>query len=240
MAEISNNLIAGLLLVAIVVSIVGLVNTISLIPVIQYTGFATTGAGKANVTIESAMSITLMRNETLFGPGYANTAGDLVLATNKTNPEGTAGTTDGWFNNGSEGNGTDYGQGSGPYAYPFVVQNDGNEDATHIKVYANKDADAFIGGVGSEFQFAGENNESVWGSTEPAGSCPLPSYTDACTSGLIESWQDMPTGSGTEVCAALNATDCSDEMRIHFRLSIPYDAPSGGKTATVTVEAAAS
>ncbi|NIO23324.1 MAG: hypothetical protein GTN38_04855 [Candidatus Aenigmarchaeota archaeon] len=244
MAEISNNLLAGLLIVAILVSIVGLANTLTLIPVIQYTGFATTGVGKANVTIESAISITLLRNESIFGPGYANSAGDLLLATNKSNPEGTGGVSDRFFNNGSEGNVTDctYGiAGDTTCAHPFVVENDGNDPATCIKVYAADSAATFIGGSSPSFMFAGLANESVWGPTNPPGDCPLSSYTDACVGTLNASWGEIYVGSpGTTVCSQLNHTDCSDELRIHFQLTIPANAPTGAKTNTVTVTAAGS
>ncbi len=233
MAEISNNLIAGLLIVAILISIVGLANTLTLMQYpVKYTGAATTGTGKANVTIESALSIRLLRNESWFGSGYPNSQGGGILEiwSNNTAPnwDGTAGT--GSFNNGSEGNGTDYN--TGTHVYPFVVENNGNDPNTCIRVYADKTAQQFIGGAAQtpEFRFAGKNNESAWGSTNTGCSG---SYPDACTSGLVQTWTDMGTSS-TTVCTTLNSSQCSDEIRIHFLLGIPEDA-AGSKTATVTV-----
>lgn len=232
MAQISNNLLAGLLIVAIVVSIVGLANTLTVLPVLQYTGFATSGQGLANVSITSQVSITLLRNETLFGSGYTNQNSILRLYTNSTNQWGDRNPA-GWFNNGSEGNGTDYGSGSGPYAYPFVVQNDGNDDSTCIKVYAAQTPQQWIGGTSQtpEFKMAGKNNESAWGSTDCAGT----GYPDACYSGLVQAWTDVGT-IPTTICTSLNSTDCTDELRIHFMVGLPSDTPEGIKTTTVTVE----
>jgi len=221
MAEISNNLLAGLLIVAILVSVVGLANTLTLIPVIRYTGAATTGTGKTNVTIESAVSIVLLRNETDFGAGYPNSNGILYIWSNNTAPnwDGQGGS----FNNGSEGNGTDYN--TGTHVYPFVVQNSGNDASTCIRIRSDKTASQFIGGVAQTpvFQFAGKQNESsAWGAPH-----------DSCYGTLTEAWTDMSTSYVT-VCDTLNHTDSNDEIRIHFRLGIPEDA-AGAKTATVTV-----
>ncbi len=237
MAEISNNLIAGLLIVAILISIVGVVNTLTLVPVIRYTGAATTGTGKANVTIQSQVSITLLRNETLFGSGYTNTNTILYIATNQTNPWGDrapGGAGSGYFNNGSEGNGTNYGQGT-ERAYPFVVENDGNDDTTCIKIYAAQTPAQWIGGSDQTpvFQFAGKNNESAWGSTDCAGT----GFVPACTGTLTEKWTDVPTSaSPATVCTALNSSQCTDELRIHFRIGLPSDTPEGGKQTTVTIQ----
>lgn len=247
MAEISNNLLAGLLIVAILVSIVGLANTFTMI---QYpvTGFAGSGTGKANLTVVAAVSITLLRNESLFGSGYNYEAQALTLRTNNSNQEGNRGTTDGWFNNGSEGNmsGGNCTYGKSGYdntscANPFVVKNDGNDDTTCIKVYAAQTADTWIGGVidTPSFKAMATHNESAWGGTEPE--CTAPAYAAACTTGLQSGWSaEMTTTSPSALtmCQELNSSTCSDELRIHFKLEIPRDTVFGGKQTTVTVTGA--
>jgi hypothetical protein len=226
MAEISNNLLAGLLIVAILVSIVGLANTLTLVPVIRYTGVAT---GKANLTIQSAVAITLLRNESLFGAGFPNAAagGILYVWSNNTaaNWDGTAGT--GSFNNGSQANGTDYQ--TGTHVYPFVVRNTGNDPNTCVRISADKIASTFIGGglgplADPEFKWSAMNNESTW-----SGATRNP-----CQGGtLTTAWTEM-TGSSVTFCTALNHTDTHDELRVHFRLGIPEDA-QGAKSTIVTV-----
>jgi len=227
MAEISNNTLAVFLIVAVLISIVGLVNIFTLAPVIRYTGIAT---GKTNLTIESMVSIKMLRNESLFGIGYPNSQGGdiLYIWSNNTAPnwDGTAGT--GSFNNGSEGNGTNYQPGGDSWVYPFVVENNGNDPNTCLRVSGPTAATFIGGGVGPlsdpEFKWSGKNNESTWSGAP----------RDPCQDGtLTAAWTEMATGSAT-VCNAFNHTDTHDELRIHFRLGIPEDA-SGGKEASVTI-----
>jgi|GEM_PF-2389818 len=236
MAEISNNLLAALLIVAVVISIVGLVNIFTLAPVIRYTGVAT---GKANVSIESQLSIKLLRNETLFGSGSPNLAATgtaVAIWSNRTSiqVDGDASSDIGAFNNGSQGNGTDYN--TGTYVYPFVVENDGNDPDTCIRISAAQAAASFIGGVAQtpHFYWAAMANESTWGSTQSGAPSTLTANPCIGTgTALVDEWTEMTTSSAT-VCDPLNATDWTDELRIHFRLEIPTDA-SGGKQTTVTV-----
>jgi hypothetical protein len=238
MAGVSNNVLAGLLVVAIVVSIFGIAQISMIAPpvMVTYTGAAT---GVANVTVESSVAIDMIKNETNFGVGYPNSVSTgtiLNIATNQSggNPWGDAapgGAASGYFNNGTEGNETNctYGQGgndTGPCAEPFVVRNSGNDPNTciRIKAEAGSTAAGFIGGVQvtPTFKFAGKNNE-----------------TGACTGTLTTAWTELTT-SMQDVCTALNQTDSSDEIRIHFQLGIPPDSPPGEKIATLTLCADAS
>ena len=215
MKEISNNLLIALLVVAIVISGFGILtiyNYIANQPT-EIMG-AATGTGKVNLSITESVEITLLRNESLFGSGYTNSAGDgiLYIATNASDNCGTAGAT--CFYNGSEGNGTDYGNGP-TYVYPFVAQIGGNDVSTCLEVEATSDAN-FIGGTSPSFKFAGKNNES-----------------NSCYTGLQSAWLDMTTGYQT-VCQETNHTDTNDEVRIHWQLGIPEDA-AGDKSNVITV-----
>jgi hypothetical protein len=225
MAQISNNTLAVLLIVAVLISIASLVNILTLAPVPQYTGVAT---GKTNLTIESMVSIKMLRNESLFGAGYPNGQGDdiLYIWSNNTaaNWDGTAGT--GSFNNGSEGNGTDYQ--TGTHVYPFVVENNGNDPNTCLRISGPTAATFIGGGVGPladpEFKWAGKYNESAWSGAP----------RDPCQDGTFATgWTEM-TGTSTTICNKFNHTGTHDEIRIHFRLGVPEDA-TGGKEASVTI-----
>ncbi|MCK4335525.1 MAG: hypothetical protein KAW40_02250, partial [Candidatus Aenigmarchaeota archaeon] len=114
MAEISNNLLAGLLVVAIVIS-ASSVFIISNIGPITVTGRALE-FGTANVTISGLAAIEMIRNVTTFGTSAIGGQGRTIHTQQENNWTGG-----GTFNNGSEGNGTDYG--AGTHVYPFVVEN---------------------------------------------------------------------------------------------------------------------
>ena len=223
MKDISNNLLAALLIVAIAISGFGLFTLSSYLSGGQFglTG-AVTGAGKVNMTITEAVEITLLRNESLFGSGYTNAGGGglLNIASNKSGNCGTGGAT--CFYNGSEGNGTDYGTAGGTHVYPFVARIGGNDESTCLRVEATSGASGFIGGVtpsAPTFTFAGKNNES-----------------NSCYGTLASAWTTVSTGY-TTVCNTVNHTDANDEVRIHWDLGIPEDA-TGGKSDTITVCAA--
>ncbi len=220
MKEISNNLLAALLIAAIVISGFGLLTLSSYLTggKFELTG-AATGTGKVNLSITEAVEIVLLRNESLFGSGYTNAAVDglLTIATNQSGNKGTGGATS--FYNGSEGNGTEYG--TGTHVYPFVAKVEGNDESTCLRVLAASAAASFIGGVAQTptFKFGGKNNE-----------------TSSCYGTLATAWTDVGT-SYTTICDTTNHTDTNDEVRIHWQLGIPTDA-WGSKSNTITICAA--
>jgi hypothetical protein len=228
---VSNNILAVLLVLAIIVSVLGIATISIYLPPPSLTG-AVTAPGKVNLSITSGVELVLLRNESLFGSGYPNIllGGLLYIATNQSPSQncGTLGAA--CFNNGSEGNGTNYG--TGTYSYPFVARIGGNDPSTCLRIYAASSADEFIGGVQPSapvFQFAGKQNESTL----------VGSPADSCYGGTLNStWGIvMKTPTWTTVCDILNHTDSNDEVRIHWRLGIPEDA-QGSKSNTITVCAA--
>ncbi|MCD6591003.1 MAG: hypothetical protein J7K72_03445 [Candidatus Aenigmarchaeota archaeon] len=207
MGEISNNVLAALLIVAILVTSVG-IWTLSRIPTAIYTGAAT---GVTNLTVESLASIRLIRNVSDFGQGLPNPSTTLDLWSNATNTNG--------FNNGSEGNGTNYG--SGTHVYPFVVENDGNDDTTCVKV-SGSDASTFIGGKDPVFQVAAHDNE-----------------TGSCHTNLHTEWQNV-SGSEVTVCEELHTEQGgggANTIRLHWHIGLPYDATPTTHSNTITVSA---
>ena len=206
MVEISNNILAGLLLVAVVLSAFSLLSILT-IPTQKLTGAATTGTGLANVTIQSSYSIKMVRNISNFGSGTIINGQLRHLYSNSTN--------DGGFYNGSEGNGTDYG--TGTYAYPFVVENDGNDDSTCVQVSGTA-ASSFRGGNSPVFEVAAKENE-----------------TTSCSSGLVSAWTTV--GGAQTMCQSLQMEVANDELRMHWHIGIPDDATEGEKTNTITITA---
>jgi len=206
MVKISNNGLAALLLVAIAISGMGVFTIITITtPTAKITGAA---SGVTNLTISSLASITLLRNVSEFGSGAPSAGSTLHLYTNTTNDNG--------FNNGSEGNGTVYG--TGTHVYPFVVENDGNDDSTCVKVHGDPAA-TFIGGSNPVFEVAAQNNE-----------------TASCVT-MHPEWQTV-SGVDVNVCEALHTEaggTGANTVRIYWHLGIPQDASAGAKINTIVV-----
>ena len=216
MAEISNNLLAGLLVVAIVIS-ASSVLIISNIGPITVTGRALE-FGTANVTISGLAAIEMIRNVTNFGTSTLGGAERIIHTQD----------ADNWntFYNGSEGNGTDYG--SGTHVYPFVVENIGN---VNVSINISTDNEAGSGGspwigAGAGAYFKAKSNDSV-------GACSA-DYAGGYGEG---SWISLNV-SETAACSDLNYLDTpdTDELRLHFRIQIPSDAV-GTKGEVVTIGA---
>ena len=218
MVEISNNLLAGLLVVAIVIS-ASSAFIISNIGPITVTG-RTLEFGTANVTISGLAAIEMKRNVTNFGTSTIAGQGRTIHTQQENNWTGG-----GTFNNGSEGNGTNYG--TGTPAYPFVVDNIGNVNVS-INISTANEAGSGTPwiGTGAAAHFKGKNNQSTGPCAADFGS------------GFGEgSWTALNV-SETVVCSDLNFLDApeTDELRIHFRIQIPSDAV-GTKGEIVTIGA---
>lgn len=225
MAEISNNLIASLLIVAIIISAFGVLSLIQITPV-TITGRALE-YGTANVTITGAVAIEMLRNVTDFGSSTLQGAYRNVSSQTDNSFSNTLA-----FNNGSEGNGTDYG--SGAFAYPFVVENIGNVNVS-INISADAEASSWIAGtVGPAAFYKGANNFS----NGNIATCGI-NFTSTAGYGEDAAWNDL-NATESEVCASMVYSESEDlsanEMRIHFRISIPTDA-IGTKGSIITLGA---
>jgi hypothetical protein len=222
MVNVSNNIIATLLIAAIAISGFGLV-TIANLGRIAVTG-GVTGTGAANVTITGAVAIEMVRNFTYFNTSTLNGA-QRIISTQDDNY--------GTFSDGGEGNDTTtvYGtcDGTEPLcAFPFIVRNIGNVNVS-INISSADEASTWIR-TGAASQVKGKNNE--------ANAC------GADFSGLAGfgegTWANLNTSATAEtvVCSNLDYRDSPnvDELRIHFKLTIPSDT-IGSKQDVVTVGA---
>jgi hypothetical protein len=223
MAEVSNNVLAGLFLVAIVITVIGLV---SLYSYPSLTGFASQQTGYANVTITGQASINLWSTVTDFGDGVPPSTAASVrnISTNQVNT--------GEFNNGSGNNGTDWGtdaEGEG-FAYAMILYNDGNTDV-NVTITSNESASDMMDCSGGtceapeHFEFFVVENESgsvagdLWGQNATAD------------------WWELSTSALPLVGQLQYTNDNQNSIQIHYRLSIPNDAGTGGKRAQITFDA---
>jgi hypothetical protein len=215
MAQISNNVLAALLLLAIVISAFGLMSMVS-VPLFQITGAASSGLGVTNLSITESFSIKMVRNISDFGTSTIPNGVTTWLASNQTNSNATQTVT---FYNGSEGNGTDYGLGT--HIYPFVIENDGNDNTTCVQITGTAAA-TFIGGsepAAPVFQAAASNN-----------------MTGSCGGTMATAWTTV-SGAAATMCQQLHSDYGIDQIRIHWRLGIPSDASPSVKSNTLTITA---
>ncbi|MBI4145539.1 hypothetical protein HY493_05050 [Candidatus Woesearchaeota archaeon] len=110
----------------------------------------------------------------------------------------------------------------------FQIENDGSTNLT-VNLSSDKDADAFLGGSASlnEFKWAISQNET--------GSCKNTTGGTGGTTVTPTVYSDVnATAGGITVCPFLQFIDASDSIKVDINVTIPYDATSGVKTATLT------
>ena len=221
MAEVSNNLIAGLLIVAIVISGIGLLNIAG---VYRVTGGAITDVGQANISITGQVAIELhpLRQAVDFDTGTLD--GARRWLTSRSDNYGT-------FDDGGFGNGTVWGTCDGTEAactFPLVVLNTGNINCT-INVTLEKNGTEFIGGTGPEIWVMGEENESAACGDD---------FTIGGGSLEWGPWVNMTVTKENDFCTQFDFDPSRNEIRFHFNLSVPSDAV-GTKGQIVTLGATA-
>ena len=219
MVETSNNLIAALLVVAIVISGMGMLSILGSDGG-PLEGYVSGGVGTANVTVTGEVGIIMLRNTTNFGSDSLGAQARAI----------TTDVDNAVFDDGSEGNGTDYGTCSdaeASCAFPWVVENAGNQNLT-IGINMTAEASSWIS-PGAGMYLKGQSNE-----------------TEACNefTGLYAkdaAWIPLNVSSTTNnVCTNLGYDDDEgDEVRIHFQILLPSDTPptTYGRILSVTAVA---
>ncbi len=201
----TDNLLLGVAIVAVIVSIVGIGITYNFITSLRnkLTGYAT-DTGTINLTVESTASINFTTNIIDWGSGRVdpgspnatlNTAGG---ANNVTNGNWT-GTTDG-----------------------FVIENIGNVNVT-LNFSAGNDADSLLGGTNPAYEYNVTNIEanSCLNSTGGTDGLNLGNFIPANTT-------------STQACGIFQFDDSADTIRVDIKLVIPSDSKTGVITDTFT------
>ena len=142
--KVTNELLAGLLIAAVLITVVGtIVNSFRIAQLYKsITGYAATDTGYVEVNVSSNVSITLPQNTVDFGSGYLKSGASYVdLQSNDTTVPSN------WVNT-SVYNPSD-----------LILENNGNTNVS-VNVTSNVTAADFIGGDNPAFMFAAENNEA--------------------------------------------------------------------------------
>ena len=216
MADISNKTLAFLLVVAIVISVGGaminiskLAELTSVLPLLQITGFGTSGT--VNITINSTAAINLTFYQIDFGPGT------VIGATARLNSSSSTLGAENWsaaaaFNPGD-----------------MLVENVGNQNVS-LNFTSDKNATGFIGGTsggGPRYQFKAANK------TGETNACTTANLTIAYTDVNISAEKE------NDVCKCFRFEAVNDEINISAQVFIPDNTQTGAKNSTWTFIATA-
>ncbi len=217
MADISNKFLVFLLVIAILVTIIGVYYSIDRINRFSaITGYGTTPTGTGNVTfgVGNITAINITQPTCDFKTGYVTPPYAYAIlhpgASGSGSPgpycDDTSDTKANWTNT------------TGPYDPDCIaIRNDGTT-CMKVNVSSGLDASGFIGGTNPEYKVWSENKE-----------------TDACTSDLISfaNREEMDTTNKT-ICSLFRYEIDNDEMYAGCYLKVPDDATVGSHTDTWT------
>ncbi|MBT4114526.1 hypothetical protein HOD83_00090 [Candidatus Woesearchaeota archaeon] len=190
--KVSNELLAGLLVLAIAISFFDIFAGVGT----ELTGYSTVeNNASAAVTITSVTSINWTTASIDWGSGAVTAPGPAVL-------DSEAGTTSlgTWTANGTI----------------LQLENIGGDDVV-LNMTSNSTAGQFIGGSSPTFKWKFAQGEGT-----------------SCTSIQDTSYTAVSDGTGKQICAVFYANDTNDLLNMSIELTIPADATSGAKSATIT------
>jgi hypothetical protein len=214
----TNKTLSFFLLAAIVVSVSGSFIIMSDSPG-GITGFATTGTGKTNFSINSSLSIIVNQSLIPFGVGHVNdtaTWNSCFMGTNNSPPSPTVSGCIG-FN-------------ATVHTANITIVNDGNILA-NVSVRFDKNATTFIGGTAATpyLKYRVSDFES--------GSCGQLRNASTAVFKEVDDVSDTAAGR-SRICNALKATpDSTDSIQLGIWVNIPKDAIPGEHTNTLTFTA---
>ena len=225
---ISNRLLAALALVLVIITITTQYVLLHSYPDYAITGFASTDTGIITLNLQTSGSVRFAVSSINFGTGKVNTSAgntQCILDTNGTNSSNRCINFTASFGN-------------------FTLENDGS---TNVSVQLVFDAGAsFLGGTLSlaQYRYTVMLNETnaCRNSTGGTGSVGDPCEAGMGTAGNCTvnpmGWTNVNTSSsGTLICPALLPDEANDSIAIDINFTIPYDAPAGLKTSTLTATA---
>lgn len=217
MTDITNKTLSFFLIAAIVVSVSGALITMSAFPG-GITGFATTGTGKTNFSVNSSLSITISQSLIPFGIGYVNDSTPALACSMGTNnsPPNRA------YTSGCIGFNTTV------HTSNITLLNDGNVLA-NVSVRFEKNATTFIGGTlaTESLKYEVKDMES--------GSCGT--FRNGSSFKEVEDTYDTAAGRA-RICNGLLATpDTTDSIQLGIWVIIPKDATTGSHENTLTFTA---
>jgi len=210
--EVSNKMLALLLLLAIVVSVAGTFVSLNRLSQTGVTGYAVSSdSGTAKVNVQSNTVLRFTVNNMDFGTGYVNTTGGYTNCTMNINTTSSTINKVGCVNFNTTGN-------------AFLLQNAGTT-FLNITINSTQNASTFIGGgeqsgVYPLYQYMIANN--------------LPG---SCAGTLSNTtWTNFILGAQINICTNLSYVTTNNTLAIGVQLEIPYDSNTGQQTATIVAQ----
>ncbi len=205
--DVSNKGLAVLLVLAIVVSIGGTLISLNKMGT-GITGYASDDeTGTASLEIQSLVQITLTDSSVDFGVCALNSSQVLTYDSNSSNNQSLE-------------------DANSQCTYPngvndvFTLENTGNKDV-NLTIKSDTSAASFVNAPSADlktFAFVGIDNDG------------------GCVSGLQTSFTNF-TAADTDylLCSNFTTPSTSDEVDIAFRVTLPPDALTGQRQATITI-----
>jgi hypothetical protein len=237
-AKSSDNLLLILAIVAVAVSVIGVILSMSGGFI---TGHATTATGNVNLTVSQNMAIRMVIDNIGFGSGQITAGNAVVLESNFT--DGLVVMGSGTFNRSLPAN-----NGDGRKTGGLIIENNGNVPVTTLTVsggagYALADficggvaspcwtaptPVAFPGGQGAQFQLAAKDNIT--------GSC------QTYSAGLFanQAWVNVTNGAQTICTTFKDSTTgppATNRIEVHARIRMPENTPATYKNNVLTFQA---
>ncbi len=214
MVEVSNNVLAGLLIVAILISVFGVATMITETP-ITFTGLGTAGTGLTNLTLTGVACLQIgdSKNLTDFGSAPSPTVSTVWLSTETNNTNG--------FNNGSEAAGA-----TGTLAYVMVLENCGSVKL-NVSMNSTKNATTFMCG------------SQDCSSTPSFFAKAKQNETGSCNGVLYSNWANVNQSGAAnnlgslKLCDELLVSPSTNTIKVSYNLSIPINTFAEAKSATV-------
>lgn len=231
MGEISNKTIVALLVVALVVTVVGTVVSVSKLSGIggkysMLTGAYTESTGTTTVNVYGVVSLSVVDGTVQFDTGYYNTSCTTNYGILYSNQTGT-GDWSCWLN--SSGDTHDMTLAANQPAHH--LQNNGT-----VNINLSVDTDQ-----GHAESFLCENDDCTSNTASVEIGAEEADGGSACLTTLLSSWTtllDATSETTNDICTQLNFEDTNNEVNVTFRLTVPDDTGTGGsKTLTLTYTA---
>jgi len=127
------------------------------------------------------------------------------------------------------------------------LENDGSQNAS-VQLSFSNDADTFIGGDSgiNDYRFVVSQNgtqengsctNSTGGYGEPVGTCTTNADDSTCLVGPTGWAAPNTTSPGNIICQKLLPDNANDSILVGVNITIPFNAPSGAKSSTLTATA---